>query len=61
MADVHMQSIVLALSAGQKAEAIAAQGNQSLETVRTHIRRIYGKTQVGSREALFSCLRRFLV
>lgn len=55
------QTIVLAMMAGRKSESIARHGNQSMETVRTHIRHIYAKMQINSREAMFSRLSRYLV
>ncbi len=44
---------------GGRADAIARDVGVGLETVRTHIRRIYNKLGVGSREELFSRLSPF--
>ena len=44
---------------GMNAEQISSSLEISLETVRTHIRRIYSKTGVRSREALFAQLQPF--
>lgn len=46
---------------GQTAQAIATGLKVSIETVRTHIRRLYTKLEVGSREALFMRLRPFMM
>jgi DNA-binding CsgD family transcriptional regulator len=46
--------ILIELLDGSAAEAIAIRAGGSIETVRSHIRHIYGKVGVGSREALFS-------
>lgn len=46
---------------GLTAQSIAEQLDVSVETVRTHIRRLYAKMEVGSREALFLRLRAFMV
>lgn len=46
---------------GQTAQAIAVSLSVSIETVRTHIRRLYTKLEVGSREALFMRLRPFMI
>jgi DNA-binding CsgD family transcriptional regulator len=50
------QTIVLSMMAGHTAELIARNGNQSMETVRTHIQHVYAKMRVNSREALFARL-----
>lgn len=44
--------VLLALPAGLDADGVAQLHEISLETVRTHIRKLYKKMQVGSREAL---------
>ncbi|MGA0600523.1 helix-turn-helix transcriptional regulator [Caulobacter sp. KR2-114] len=49
------------LVGGDRAEAMAREMGISPETVRTHIRRIYSKLSVGSREELFSALDPFRV
>jgi len=51
--------ILSALMSGMNAEQISGNLEISLETVRTHIRRIYSKTGVRSREALFAQLQPF--
>lgn len=52
--------VVRELVAGRAVEALAAKLAISRETVRTHIRRIYAKTAVKSREELFARLRPFV-
>lgn len=47
-------AVVRNAAAGARADAIAADLGVSLETVRTHFRRIYAKLGVGSREQLFA-------
>jgi DNA-binding CsgD family transcriptional regulator len=54
-------AIVEQLLEGHGAEDIAAHSPVTLETVRTHIRRIYHKLGVGSREQLFAKLLQFRV
>jgi len=51
--------ILSAMMSGMNAEQISGSLEISLETVRTHIRRIYSKTGVRSREALFAQLQPF--
>jgi len=46
---------------GQTAQSIAPRLGVSVETVRTHIRSVYTKLEVGSREALFMRLRPFMI
>lgn len=53
--------IVKRLIAGDRAEDIAADTPVTLETVRTHIRRIYLKLNVGTREQLFAKVLPFRV
>ena len=45
---------------GRTAQAIAEHLGKSVETVRTHIRSVYTKLEVGSREAMFMRLRPFM-
>ena len=51
--------ILAALIEGQTVDRIAGSGNVSVETVRSHIRSIYGKMNVTSREGLFFKIRAF--
>ncbi|NML90675.1 hypothetical protein HHL26_16625 [Sphingobium sp. TB-6] len=51
--------ILNAMMSGMNAEQISGNLKISLETVRTHIRRIYSKIGVRSREALFAQLQPF--
>ncbi|WP_405053749.1 helix-turn-helix transcriptional regulator [Sphingobium sp. SJ10-10] len=51
--------ILNAMMSGMNAEQISRSLEISLETVRTHIRRIYSKIGVRSREALFAQLQPF--
>lgn len=51
--------VLLALLDGNEAEALAAMHGVSVETTRTHIRSIYMKVGVGSRERLFARLQHF--
>lgn len=53
--------IVKRLLSGDRAEDIAADTPVTLETVRTHIRRIYLKLNVGTREQLFAKIIPFRV
>lgn len=53
-------TVVRELVAGKAVEALADAMAISRETVRTHIRRIYSKTAVKSREELFARLRPFV-
>ena len=46
---------------GHTAQAIATRLSVSIDTVRTHIRRLYTKLEVASREALFMRLRPFMM
>jgi DNA-binding CsgD family transcriptional regulator len=54
-------AIVKRLLSGDRAEDIAADTPVTLETVRTHIRRIYLKLNVGTREQLFARIMPFRV
>lgn len=49
------------LWSGATAGAAAECMNVSIETIRTHIRRLYAKMGVGSREALFTRLSPFMI
>lgn len=49
------------LLSGATAHEAAAQMHVSIETVRTHIRHLYAKTGVNSREGLFTRFRPFMV
>lgn len=51
--------ITLKMLSGQTADEIAVSSRVSIETVRTHIRRIYVKTSTNSREALLAKLNTF--
>lgn len=51
--------VLLALLAGNDADALAAMHHVSVETIRTHIRGIYQKVGVRSREGLFARLQPF--
>lgn len=53
--------IVKRLISGDRAEDIAADTPVTLETVRTHIRRIYLKLNVGTREQLFAKILPFRI
>ena len=58
----HKEMDVLRLMlAGLTAADIAAQHGNSIETIRTHIRRLYAKLDVNSREGLFTAVRPFLI
>jgi len=46
---------------GNTAAAIAANSNISIDTVRTHIRHIYSKIGVASREGMFRQLRPYRI
>jgi len=52
-------AIAKRLVGGDRAEIVARDLGVSLETVRTHIRRIYNKLSIGSREELFSVINPF--
>lgn len=54
-------SVVRRLMEGHRVEVISGNMNVSVETVRTHIRRIYNKLGVSSREELFSEISPFRV
>ena len=54
-------AVLRLLLAGRTAQEIANGQRISIETVRTHIRRIYTKLEVNSREGLFTRLRPFLI
>lgn len=54
-------SIVKRLLGGSGAECIAAETSVTLDTIRTHIRRVYLKLGVRSREQLFARLLQFRV
>jgi DNA-directed RNA polymerase specialized sigma24 family protein len=47
--------------AGKTAQDAAREQGTSVDTVRTHIRRLYAKLDVNSREGLFTRLRPFLI
>lgn len=51
--------IVLALLRGSTADMIASHSNVSVTTVRTHVRKIYQKLGVGSREQLLHRLNQY--
>jgi DNA-binding CsgD family transcriptional regulator len=51
--------VVQDLLAGYEAEALSTRHGVSIETTRTHIKSIYGKIGVKTREALFARLRGF--
>lgn len=51
--------ILLDLLEGNDAETLAARHGLSLDTIRSHIRHIYSKLGVRSRESLFACLQHF--
>jgi len=53
--------IVKRVIGGEKAQSIASEQGITLDTVRTHIRRVYGKLGVSSREELFSMISPFRV
>jgi DNA-binding CsgD family transcriptional regulator len=58
-ASEHM--VIGCLLAGQSADTVAAGHGISLETVRTHIRHIYAKLGVNSREQMFRRLAPFRI
>lgn len=49
-------AIVRGLVSGRRAEQLAEESGTGLETVRTHIRRVYGKLGVNSREQLYAAV-----
>lgn len=51
--------VVKRLVAGQPASVVAEELGLSIETVRTHIRRIYNKLEISSREQLFAIAGQF--
>ena len=51
--------VVKRLVAGQPASIVAEELGLSIETVRTHIRRIYNKLEISSREQLFAIVGQF--
>lgn len=53
--------VVKRLAEGERAEVIASNLEVALHTVRTHIRRIYAKLEVGSREELFAAILPFRI
>jgi LuxR family maltose regulon positive regulatory protein len=53
--------VLKSLSAGETAQETAGDLKVSVDTVRTHIRRVYQKVGVNSREALFTRVRPFMV
>ena len=53
--------VLRSLLAGLTAADIAAEQVNSIETIRTHIRRLYAKLDVNSREGLFTAVRPFLI
>lgn len=53
--------VLLAMIEGETADAIAARTGVSVDTVRTHIRHIYGKLAVSSREGMFARIQAFRV
>lgn len=53
--------VVKRLVGGEPAEAIAAELSVALDTVRTHVRRVYVKLGVNNREQLFSKLSAFRI
>lgn len=55
------ERIAKKLTGGKNVEELAAELTISVETARTHIRRIYGKVGVGSRERLSAILLPFRV
>jgi DNA-binding CsgD family transcriptional regulator len=54
-------SVLQLLAQGMTAQEAARKQGTSVETVRTHIRRLYAKLEVNSREGLFTRLRPFLI
>jgi DNA-binding CsgD family transcriptional regulator len=55
------QQIVKQMIQGQSVSEIAAEIHKSVLTVRTHVKRIYSKLHVGSKEQLFSTLMKLMV
>ncbi len=51
--------VMMRLVDGDTLPAIAKSLGVSVETIRTHVRNIYGKTEVSSRAELFSLVRAF--
>jgi DNA-binding CsgD family transcriptional regulator len=54
------RQVVRRLIEGETAEGISKANGQSIDTVRTHIRNIYNKIGVSSREALFARVFQYL-
>jgi DNA-binding CsgD family transcriptional regulator len=54
-------AVLKLMVAGLTAQDVAREQGTSIETIRTHIRRLYVKLDVNSREGLFTRLRPFLL
>lgn len=55
------QQIVRQMIQGQSVSEIAAEMHKSVLTVRTHVKRIYSKLHVGTKEQLFSTVMKLMV
>jgi DNA-binding CsgD family transcriptional regulator len=54
-------AVVKRILDGANAEEVAEDQGVSVETIRTHIRRLYGKLSIDSREQLFALMAPFRV
>jgi DNA-binding CsgD family transcriptional regulator len=54
------EAVLLQMTKGLTVEAIANATGSSAETIRTHVRRVYSKMGVSSREEMFSRVRPFI-
>lgn len=55
------RKVITELLEGKDADQIARAGGVSVETIRSHVRNIYGKLEVNSREGLFYRLRPYRI
>jgi DNA-binding CsgD family transcriptional regulator len=55
------QKVLISMASGLRADAIAKELNVTIETVRTHIRRVYAKTGAASREEILRMVNKLTV